>query len=879
MRKKVISLMALALFNISVATARDITVHASSMPAEKVFSDIMKQSGKNFVYTAGLLKDIKVTVNADNRPLKEVLDNMFSGTDISYKIKGNNIMLFRNKRQEKPKAKRVTVNGFVRDADSGEALAGAFVKSESDGAATMANSQGYYSLSIPEGKTGITATYTGYDRYNSGNLDISANRTLDIPMNVNSQTLKEVEVLGSRNNSLAMESPSVGVTNVSSKLIASTPVIFGESDVIKTLQLEPGVSAGVEATAGMYVHGGNVDENLYMLDNIPLYQVNHVAGLFSAFNTEALRNVDFYKSSFPAKYDGRLSSFMDVHTKDGSMEEHHGSVRLGLTSGAFNIDGPIWKGHTSYSVALRRSWLDVLTIPATAIYSAFSTDEKYSTGLAFTDLNAKINHRFSNRSSLYLMAYYGEDYLRVKQSFGKYQDEGDYDETVNNLRWGNLVASLGWNYVISHNLFMEATAAFSRYQSRLTHSYEEGYKTEGTVEEFSKSATTFDNHINDWIFKTDFEWHPHGAHNVGFGASYTYHSFIPSRDKRTIESESVKAELIGKFERYKANEFNIFAGDDWTISDRFRINYGAHFSLFNIEKKTHSSLSPRLAVRFTPADNWAVKAAYSRTTQYVHQLIQSSISLPTDQWVPIIGNQKPQTADKIAAGVYYSLDGKYTFSVEGYWKWMRNLIEYRDEYYLIPPGSAWHDKLVMGKGTSKGIDFKISKNFGNITGHISYSLLWADRQFPDKNNGKKFPARFDNRHKINVMADWKINDKWELSATWTGMSGNRITLVTQSWEDPLLAPWHYGMNMRPTSVNNYRLPFYHRMDFSAKRNTKKGFWTFSVYNLYCNMNTITIVRDYSDEWIQTPTGAVSKPVFKKLKAIPIIPSVSYTWLF
>ena len=331
---------------------------------------------------------------------------------------------------------------------------------------------------------------------------------------------------------------------------------------------------------------------------------------------------------------------------------------------------------------------------------------------------------------------------------------------------------------------------------------------------------------------------------------------------------------------YGGNEMNLYAGGDWTPFRQLRVNYGLHYSLFNIDNKTHNALSPRLSLRFHTGGNWAIKGGYSRTVQYVHQLMQSSISLPTDQWVPIVGTQKPQTADKIAFGGYYTLNNRYTFSAEAYFKWMDNLLEYADDDYLLPPDAEWSGKLTAGKGTAKGIDFKASKDFGKITGHIAYSLLWADRQYPDKNGGRKFPARFDNRHKINVLLNWKISPKWELSASWTGMSGNRITLPTQLWQDPTIAPWHYDMTL-PTEENNYRLPFYHRMDLNLRRNTRHGYWNFSLYNAYCNMNTIAVIRDYSDSHynIDGNGNIYSPPVFKKLRLIPIIPSVSYTWIF
>ena len=857
-----------------VSLAAGVTIHAVRRSAEPVFIEIMKQSGKNYVYSSKLLDDLRVTIDVKDCPLEKALEIMFKDTPISYKIKGNNVILSRPaKKKEKAQVKQRVVSGFVRESGSGEALVGAVVSSGSGNAAST-NVMGFYSMNVPEGKRNFRVSYPGYTPSLRERVEITGNTTLDFSLEPDGAVLNEVVVHGSKNNSLAMESASIGSLNLTKGVIASTPVVFGESDVIKTLQLEPGVSAGVEGMAGMYVHGGNVDENLYMIDNIPLYQVNHVGGLFSAFNTEAIRNVDFYKSSFPAKYDGRLSSFMDVHTKDGSLEEHHGSVRLGLTSGAFNIDGPIWKGHTSYSVAIRRSWYDVLTIPAFAIYNSFSKDEKNEIGLAFTDINAKISHRFSERSSAYAMFYYGEDYLHVKQKYDAEIENGWYDITQNNLRWGNLVASAGWNYVISPKIFGEFTAAYTRYSSRMSHAYEDGERQDGETTSYTLSEINSDNKIHDWIVRADFDWRPHGKHSVNFGASYIHHSFLPFRDKRTITSESLSQTLKDHVRMYHANEFNAYASGDWTAADNLRFNYGLHYSLFNIEGSTHMALSPRLSLRWTPAKDWAVKAGYSRTAQYVHQLIQSSLSLPTDQWIPVVGKQKPQTADKIFAGVYYSPETSLTFSVEGYWKWMRNLLDYVDEYYLLAPDLAWNAKMTEGKGTAKGIDFKISKEFGNLSGHVSYSLLWADRIFPDKNQGKKFPARFDNRHKINVLLNWKINPKWEMNVSWTGMSGNRITLPTQVWVDPGLGPWHYDMTLA-TEVNNYRLPFYHRMDLGFTRHTKHGFWNFSLYNAYCNMNTIGVRRDYQYDY----TTDKLKPVFQKIRIFPIIPSVSYTWIF
>lgn len=872
MRNKAIFALLLSMASLQML-AQKVSITAHDRPAEKVFAELMNRSGKNFIYPSGLLKSLRVSVTASNQPLEKVLDRMLAATDIGYRIRGNNVMLFR---KPVPKPAKATLSGFVREEGSEEAIPGVTITVYPSETRTASNAQGFYSLTVPAGEVSVSFSAAGYEEQTIKDIDLKSSRSLDMTLSEDSRMLEGVTVIANPNSDRAINSAEIGSMNVSRASILATPVIFGESDVVKTLQLEPGVSAGVEGMAGMYVHGGGSDENLYMLDNIPLYQVNHFGGLFSAFNTEALRNVDFYKSSFPAKYEGRLSSYIDVNTKDGSMEAHHGSVKVGLTSAAVNVDGPIWKGHTSYSFAARRSWYDVLTLPVCAIINRFTEDEKINFGYAFTDINAKINHRFSSRSRVYAMFYYGEDYLNVKQT---YEWNREYDITKSNLRWGNIVASAGWNYILSPNLFGELTAAFTRYSSRLTHSEEDGVEEEGerVQETFDKMDSR--NHIHDWILKCDFDWRPHPSHRVTFGAGYTRHSFLPAMTKRTLVNGNVTAEAEDNVHSYGANEFNLYAGADWTPFSQLRLNYGLHYSLFNIDGKTHSSLSPRLSFRFQTGSNWAVKGGYSRTVQYVHQLLQSSISLPTDQWVPIVGDQRPQIADKIAIGGYYSLNNQYTFSAEAYYKWMHNLLEYADAYYLLPPDAHWSEKLTAGRGTAKGIDFKVSKDFGRITGHIAYSLLWADRQYPGKNGGRKFPARFDNRHKINVMVNWKISQKWDISASWTGMSGNRITLPTQLWQDPLIGPWHYDM-LLPVEENNYRLPFYHRMDINFRRTTSHGYWDFSLYNAYCNMNPIAVIRDYKDDEYTWIGGTqISTPVFKKLRLIPIIPSVSYTWLF
>lgn len=682
------------------------------------------------------------------------------------------------------------------------------------------------------------------------------------------EMLQEIVVV-SRLEAPEVATSEIGAKKLTASEIVRTPVMFGESDVIKALHMQPGISEGQEGLAGMNVHGGNADENLYMLDNVPLYQVNHFAGLFSAFNAEAIRYIDFFKSSIPAKYDGRLSSYLDVRTRNGSSDGHHGSFRLGLTSGAFNIDGPVGK-RTTYSLALRRSWFDVISIPLLALANASDDAEKVRFRYAFMDLNAKVSHRFSNKATGFVSVYFGDDMLRTGSRDKEMPEQGWYYDDKYDFDWGNLVAQTGLTYKMKPALSAEFTAAYTRYFSRMRQNSLTREFNEGAAADTRIAART-DNNINDWIFRGDFDWRPDDANRVRFGANYILHSFLPARTERRYLAEDTQTVTRDSTWSYMANEANIYIEDDLRLGERWRMNAGLHLSLFNIDRSTDFGIGPRLSLSYRPAANWAVKGAHARTNQYVHQLSQTYLSLPTDQWVPVTGNFQPQTADKVSLGAYWQSDKRtFSASVEGYWKVMRHLVDYRDEYYLRPPTEMWNAQLCSGRGTAKGIDFKIEKTYGRLTGHISYSLAWSDRTFADKNGGRKFPARFDNRHTINILLNWNIDDRVGLNAAWTGHSGNRFTLLPQVWESPDFGSSYNDESPLAAPVNNYQLPFYHRLDLSCTVRNKCGYWTFSLFNAYCHMNTVAVRRTHNNS---------GYPVFQKVKLLPVIPSISYTWQF
>lgn len=790
----------------SVLMAQNVTIRAVNKPAAVVFRSIVEQTGKNFVYSSELLKDMRVTVNVKDMPLKQALSVMFKDSGIEWEIKGRNIIL--KKRAKSVKQSQVDKTSKVS-------------------------------------KPTVTTTVPAL------------------------KILYEVVVV-SRLEAPAVETSDIGAKKLTAQEIINTPVLFGESDVIKALQMQPGISEAQEGLAGMNVHGGNSDENLYMLDNVPLYQVNHFGGLFSAFNAEAIRYVDFFKSSIPAKYDGRLSSYLDVRTKNGSQEAHHGSFRLGLTSGAFNIDGPIGN-KTSYSVALRRSFFDMLSIPMLAVANSSADDENIRFRYAFMDLNAKLTHRFTNKATGFVSVYFGDDILKTGSSDKQLPESGWYEDDKADFHWGNLVAQTGLNYSFNPAMTAEFTTAYTRYFSGMKHDcLTKEIMPTGTIETHSMSRTK--NNINDWIFRSDFDWRPNEENHVRFGGNYILHSFLPARTDRNYCIETTRIITRDSTWTYTANEANLYIEDDWRAGEKIRMNAGVHLSLFNIDGKTDLGYGPRLSLSYHPDVSWAVKGAFARTNQYVHQLSQTYLSLPSDQWVPVTGGFKPQNADKISIGAYWQSDNKaFAASVEGYYKIMRNLVDYRDEYYLQPPTAMWNAQLCSGKGSAKGIDFNIEKVFGRLSGHISYSLAWSDRTFADKNGGKPFPARFDNRHTINILINWNISDKASLNAAWTGHSGNRFTLLPQVWSSPNFGSMFIDDETPlKAPINNYQLPFYHRLDLSCMVRNKRGYWTFCLYNAYCHMNTVAIRRSYDKHY---------NPVFQKVKLLPIIPSISYTWQF
>nr|WP_270633770.1 TonB-dependent receptor [Parabacteroides goldsteinii] len=878
-----------------VDETRMVTLNMQKASVREILDEIQKQTGVTFSYESSLLSGLqKTTFRADDEALTDCLTRLFANLPVVYKMTGNVVVL-------KRKPKQVTVSGFVRDKRSAESLIGTSVYEAHSRVGTASNNFGFFSLTLPPGDITIRSSYIGYTSHQHILNGLERDTVLTIELEP-SASLEEVVITGQSNDKQSVLSTQMGALEINQQTIRSTPVMFGEADIIKTLQLTPGVSAGTEGTAGMYVRGGNVDENLFLIDGNPVYQINHIGGIFSAFNPEAISGMDFFKSGFPSRYGGRLSSVVDVHTKEGNMKEYHGSASIGLISGNLNFEGPIIKDRTSFNIGLRRTWLDVLSAPAVAIANKITKKDgtRLRARYAFHDLNLKVNHIFNDRSRMYLSLYNGNDVLKGGSTDFPDQDSDNnynYDSDVS-LRWGNIMATAGWTYVFNNRLFGKVSGVFTRYHSRLRNTEHDVVGNEGD-EDYSDSFRENETNtgITDFGLRTSFDYLPASAHHIRFGGDYLVHRFHPEYNRSVAyeKNEETSVEIGQEFanDLLWGHEAGVYAEDDWTLSSAVRLNAGLRFSLFNVQGKTYTGLEPRVSLRWLLDDNLSFKASYSRMNQYVHLISNSFISLPTDAWMPVTRKLKPLISDQVSAGFYYNLNKEYNFSVEGYYKTLDNLLEYRDGHTFTPSFVNWEDKLTAGEGSSYGAEFMVRKETGRTTGWVGYGLSWSDRQFDELNQGARYPARFDNRHKLNIVVMHKISPKVELSAAWSYASGNHVTLSLENYyENGTGSPTNNDNRYMGASEsidyyegrNNYQLPAYHRLDlgikiYRPKKKGRMGIWTVSIYNVYSRMNPFMIYK--SDKTVPDPGSSYGKnvPVFKTIGIMPIIPSISYTYKF
>jgi hypothetical protein len=750
---------------------------------------------------------------------------------------------------------KYTVSGSVKDSLNGEDLFGAVIKvKELSNVGTVTNSYGFFSLTLDPGSYTLVVRASGYDAKELAielASDLKLNFELLVPGSI--KELEEVKVTAIKENDNITNS-GMNVTKFDPKDIETIPVLFGEKDIMKTLQLTPGVKTAGEGNAGFFVRGGGADQNLILLDEAPVYNASHLLGFFSVFNSDAIKDVSLYKSGIPAEYGGRASSVMDVKMRDGNLKKFDMSGGIGLISSRLTLEAPIVKDKGSFIISGRRSYADLFLKLA-------PEEDQRNTKLYFYDLNAKANYRISEKDRIFLSGYFGRDKFGFSDIFG--------------FNWGNATATARWNRIISKKLFSNTSVIYSDFDYEFNiGSGDEGFGIKSSIE--------------DWNFKQDFSYYLNSSNAMKFGVQGIYHTFRPGALTGSNESFN---EIV--LDPRRALEISAYFQNEMKVGSRLNLSYGLRYSGFNLMGegnaytfdeegnvedtaryeafetiKYHGGFEPRFSMSYVLSENNSIKLGYNRNYQFLHQLSNSTTSSPTDVWVPSSNNVKPQLADQVAVGYYQNLkDNMYALSTEVYYKWMQNQIDYRNGAQTVL-NDLVEGELIYGSGKAYGVEFQLQKKKGKLTGWISYTLSRSLRNFDEINNGEDFSARQDRIHDIAVVVMYKLNEKIALSSSWVYYTGDATTFPSGKYEiDGDIVPFY-------SERNAYRMPDYHRLDLGLTwymKDTKRFEHNLnvSVYNAYSRENAFTITFEENEE--TGNTEAVQTTLFK------IIPSITYNF--
>ncbi len=754
-------------------------------------------------------------------------------------------------------AQRLTISGYVTAADSRETLIGANIYVKDDPAkGTTTNGYGFYSLSLAAGEYVLVFSYLGYaDREQK----ISLNSAQQINIALQSGALLAEVVVTAREEDQNVQATKMGTVELGTEQIKKLPAIFGEVDVLKTLQLLPGVQSAGEGASGLYVRGGGPDQNLVLLDEALVYNSGHLLGFFSVFNPDAIKNTQLIKGGMPANYGGRLSSVIDIQMKEGNSESYQVEGGIGLVASRLTVQGPLQQEKASFIVSGRRTYILDLAQPIVN-----GTDFK-GTNYYFYDFNAKANYRFSDQDRLYLSGYFGRDILKFRQ------EESDFNF---DLPYGNATGTLRWNHLFSDRLFFNLSAIYNAYDFGFN-----GGQGDFAVEVFSG--------VRDYNLKLDFDYFPSPAHSIRYGVAYTYHRLTPN----VATARSGDAVFTNGLRPRFANEYGAYLLDDWKIDARFGVNVGLRLSAFTQlgpytssltgrefgEQEavvTYANLEPRLSMRYQLQSTASIKAGITRTAQYLHLVSNSTSTLPADVWVPSSELVRPQLGWQYALGYFRNTkDNVWEAAIEVYYKDLRNQIDYR-ESYVNNATDDLEQQFVFGTGEAYGVELFLNKRKGRLTGWLGYTFSRTFREFAEVNEGRRYRATFDRPHDVSLVASYDLNKKWTFSGVFVYGSGQAFTPLRSLYliENSLVQ--EYG------DRNSVRLPDYHRFDLSAVYVPKpegskrlKSSWSLSIYNAYNRRNPFFIYYDLS----VNPQAGSARAAAKKVSLFPIIPSI--TWNF
>lgn len=761
--------------------------------------------------------------------------------------------------------KNVTLSGYIYDSKTGESIIGASLYFPHLQKGTTSNQYGFYSITLLEGEYLLWVRYLGY---NTEEITVELRENLQKDFRLTTQGIQlNAVTITDRKADENISSTEVGIVNMSMHTVKKLPILFGEADILKAIQLTPGIQSAGEGNAGFYVRGGGPDQNLVLLDGAVVYNTGHLFGFFSIFNADALKDVQLIKGGMPAEYGGRLSSVLDVTMKEGNNQEFSGSGGLGLIASRLTLEGPIVQDKGSFIISGRRTYVDVVMKP-------FLNKSAQNSGYYFYDMNLKANYKITDKDRLLISSYFGRDAFKFNSESGQFNMQ---------MPWGNFTSTLRWNRQWNSQLFMNLSAIYNEYDFSF-----KGGQEDLNIQLFSG--------IKDWNGKLDFDYYPHPNHSIKWGVNYTYHTFIPNQ---------VSGQAITDFKptqgfKKQAHETSFYIADEFNLSSSIKVNAGLRYSIFNqvgpytsyktnaegqimdstvykagSNVKTYDGWEPRINARWQINDQSSLKGSYAFTNQYIHLVTNNGSTLPTDLWMPSTAHIQPQQSSQYSLGYFHNFrDNDIESSVEIYYKDLKNQLEFRPGYTPTNFQDPELD-LVFGSGRAYGAELYIKKNRGKLTGWIGYTLSWTDRLFPALNQGIRFPAKYDRRHDFSIVASYPIHRQWELSGVFVYASGNAITLPTGFYiiDQQIVQDF--------SAINEYRMFPYHRMDLSVnytprpKNNRKwQSSWNFSIYNIYSRQNPYILFVDTE--------GAISNEMnisVKQISIFPILPSITYNFKF
>lgn len=811
-------------------------------------------------------------------PLRTVLDRIAAAAGLEYRVNRQQIIFLKplsgNTNGKPGNTTLYSLNGFVSDADTGEKLIGATVFDLETQSGTITNEYGFFALRLPMGTVKLRMSYLGYNAHETI-LDLQSDTRLDVPLKPNQLTLGEVVVTASEQlenqNSGSTLSPDLAA-------IRKMPALAGEVDILRSLQLLPGISTGSEGSSGLFVRGGSPDQNLIIADGVPLYNVSHLFGFLSVFNADAIHHIDVVKGGFPARYGGRLSSVLDISLKEGNMKKWQGSATAGMVASKFSVEGPIAPEKASLFISGRRSFVEPFLRPITRRQKQEAGAKDGFTTYNFYDLNAKVNWRITDKDRIFISYYQGKDY---------YEDQTERENSFGGVSttslkaakidWGNRIASLRWNHLFSPQLFSNVSLFFSRYNFETTQEDSLRILSSGKPNS-SRSSLGQKSLVRDWGLKIDMNYFPTHRHNVRFGAQAIRHLFQQEFDSfiRTI-SDTRLSENLGNFSEPNPNwEGFLYVEDEINRGGRIGINIGLHASFFAVKGAQYTSIQPRVSLRWKTGNHSAIKIGFARMTQFLHLLSNSGVGLPTDLWIGATQDIQPQQAWQLGLSYVRSFNPNWEFTGETYFKRMNGLIDYKEGSSFFFNTSRVADNVAVGAGVAYGLEVMLAKRNGRTNGWVAYTLSRSFRQFDELNRGQRFPFTYDRPHDFSIVVNHNLAKRWRFSATWVYGSGRAVTIPVSSFTEntTLTLPNTPNVDLLTdySERNAYRLKPYHRLDIglSHEKTLRWGKQNIqiSLYNAYNRLNTFYL-------GLERNIAADGSSRFSDNALFPIIPSISY----